>query len=123
MSNTVFMFEGVWYNSHSFGRKFGINPATVRGRLNRGWPPDRLLEPVDEKHRSKWKGMQQKPVKQKPIPWKPVRCKPYDEEELLELYRMFQGQSDELTRLADFMIADAEAASQQIVKWKKEGRI
>ena len=36
MSNVVFIFEGVEYNSHSFGLKFGINPATVRGRLNRG---------------------------------------------------------------------------------------
>lgn len=119
MSNTVFMFEGVWYNSHSFGRKFGINPATIRGRLDRGWPPERLAEPVDEKHRSRWAGE----AKVRPMPQKPVRCKPYDEEELLELYRMFEGQSDELTRLADFMIADAEAAGQQIVKWKKEGRI
>ena len=56
MSNTVFMFEGVWYNSHSFGKKFGINPATIRGRLDRGWPPERLLEPVDEKHRNRRKG-------------------------------------------------------------------
>lgn len=119
MSNTVFMFEGVWYNSHSFGKKFGINPATIRGRLDRGWPPERLLEPVDEKHRNRWK----KGENVRPAPQKPVRCKPYNEEELLELYRMFEGQSDELTRLADFMIADAEAASQQIVKWKKEGRI
>ena len=38
MSKVVFIFEGVEYNSHSFGLKFGICPATIRGRLDRGWP-------------------------------------------------------------------------------------
>ena len=49
--------------------------------------------------------------------------RPYTEDELLELYRDFRGESDELQRLADFMVSDVEAASKKIVKWKAEGRI
>lgn len=127
MGNTVFMFDGVWYNSHSFGRKFGINPATIRGRLDRGWPPERLLEPVDETKSSRKPAPKEKPKEKREIkkldPKAVQAMKGYSDYDLFQLYRRFSDEPDALRRLADFMASDTDTAMKKVIQWQKEGRI
>ena len=94
-----------------------VSITTMQKRVEK-LPPELWAEPLRKTRNRKPKPK----VKQLTAAERKLR-RPYTEDELLELYSDFRGASDELQRLADFMVSDVEAASTQIVKWKVEGRI
>lgn len=110
------LYEGKLWSRSDLAEHLGLSASVLNGRIARGWPPERWGEPVQIEMRNH----------KEPQPMTPLDManhKSYTDEELWETYQFFRGQSNELTVLADFMCSDATAASEQIVKWKREGRI
>ena len=95
----------------------GLSICSMKHRVE-NWPPERWAEPM----KSQFSRKKKPAVKQLTEAEIKLR-KPYTDDELLELYRAFKGAPDELTRLADFMASDVEAASTKIIRWEVEGRI
>lgn len=96
----------------------GVRADVLHKRMNAGWPPERWAEPLHQSNRRK-----PNPAVNSLTPRERENLKAYTDDELLELYQAFKGAPDELTRLADFMASDMEAASTKIIRWKVEGRI
>ena len=109
-------YKGKMWSRSDLAEHLGLTPSLLNGRIARGWPPERWGEPVQIEMRNH----------REPVPLTPLEManhKSYTDEELWETYQFFRGQGNELTMLADFMGADAEADSAKIVNWKREGRL
>ena len=95
-----------------------IRADVLYKRIDAGWPPERWGEPLRQSNSRK-----PNPAVNSLTPRERENLKAYTDDELLELYQAFKGAPDELTRLADFMASDVEAARTKIIRWKVEGKI
>ena len=121
------LWEGRETSIYKFALEHGFSPSTIRGRYNKGWPVERLLEPVDETKSSRKPAPKEKPKEKREIkkldPKAVQAMKGYSDYDLFQLYRRFSDEPDALQRLADFMASDTDTAMRLVMKWKKEGRI
>lgn len=117
------LWNGREMSCHAFAKMHGFHEATIRKRIRRGWPVERLLEPVQEQHQKRERVVVNT-TKITVLTTKELEAmKGYSDFDLFQLYRRFSDEPDALRRLADFMASDTDTAMRLVLKWKKEGRI